>query len=109
MPPLGNLISNAAKFSTKKGKIIVGLKIENGFVEFSVTDFGVGIALNDQEKLFNKFQQLGFDENQQQQGTGLGLNITKHILEAHHSKIEFESVPGERTKFFFKLSLLDQP
>jgi len=102
-----NLISNAAKFSNKKGKIIVSLKVERGFVEFSVTDFGIGIALSDQEKLFKKFQQLGFDKNKQQQGTGLGLNITKHILEAHRSLIEFESLPGERTKFFFKLPLLD--
>jgi len=101
-----NLISNAAKFSNKKEKFIVALEVEDGVVEFSVTDFGVGIALADQEKLFKKFQQFGFDKNQQQPGTGLGLNITKHILEAHHSQIEFESLPGERTKFFFKLPLI---
>jgi len=101
-----NLISNAAKFSNKKGKIIVALEVKNAIVEFSVTDFGMGIALLDQEKLFKKFQQLGFYKNQQQPGTGLGLNITKHILQAHHSRIEFESVPGERTKFFFKLPLI---
>lgn len=98
-----NLISNAAKFSNKNGKFIVGLKVADDFVEFSVTDFGVGIAPADQNKLFKKFQQFGFDKNQYHQGTGLGLTITKHILEAHHSKIEFESVPGETTKFFFKL------
>lgn len=103
-----NLISNAAKFSNKKGKIIVSLHVEDGVVEFGVTDFGIGIALTDQEKLFKKFQQLGFDKNQHHQGTGLGLNITKHILEAHHSLIEFESLPGERTKFFFKLPLLNR-
>lgn len=102
-----NLISNAAKFSNNKGKIIVELKVENRLVEFSVTDFGVGISLADQEKLFERFQQLGFEKNQQQPGTGLGLSITKHILEAHHSMIEFESIPGKRTKFFFKLPLLD--
>ena len=102
-----NLISNAAKFSNKKGKIIVALEIKGRTVEYSVTDFGVGIALQDQDKLFKKFQQFGFDRNQQQPGTGLGLNITKHILEAHHSLIEFESQPGEMTKFFFKLPLID--
>ncbi|MBX2846810.1 MAG: GAF domain-containing sensor histidine kinase [Acidiferrobacterales bacterium] len=102
-----NLISNAAKFSRANGKVIVELKVEDGLVEFSVTDFGVGIAAADQEKLFKKFQQFGFDKNQQQAGTGLGLTITKHILEAHNSKIEFESVPGERTTFFFKLPIKD--
>ena len=102
-----NLISNAAKFSKKKGKIIVTLEIKGRAVEYSVTDFGVGIALQDQDKLFKKFQQFGFDRNQQQPGTGLGLNITKHILEAHNSMIEFESVPGVKTKFFFKLPLID--
>lgn len=104
-----NLISNAAKFSKSKCNIIVNLNVEGGFVEFSVTDFGVGIALADQEKLFDKFQQLGFDKNQQQEGTGLGLNITKHIVEAHHSQIEFESLPGKRTTFFFKLPIIDYP
>ena len=102
-----NLISNAAKFSKKKGKIIVALEIKGRAVEYSVTDFGVGIALQDQDKLFKKFQQFGFDRNQQQPGTGLGLNITKHILEAHNSMIEFESMPGVKTKFFFKLPLID--
>ncbi len=101
-----NLISNAAKFSKKGGKIIVELSIEEGKVEYSVTDFGEGIEPADQDKLFKKFQQFGFYKNQQQPGTGLGLNITKHILEAHHTSIEFESLPGERTKFFFKLPLV---
>ena len=101
-----NLISNAAKFSKNGGKIIVELSAEEGNVEYSVTDFGEGIEPADQDKLFKKFQQFGFDKNQQQPGTGLGLNITKHILEAHHSNIEFESLPGERTKFFFKLPLV---
>ena len=100
-----NLISNATKFSQKKGKIIVGLEVRGGMVEYSVTDFGVGIALEDQDKLFNKFQQFGFEKNQQQAGTGLGLNITKHIIEAHNSQLEYESEPGKKTKFFFKLPL----
>ena len=102
-----NLISNAAKFSKKKGKIVIALELCDGMVEYSVTDFGVGIAAEDQNKLFKKFQQFGFDKNQQQAGTGLGLNITKHILEAHNSQIEFESTPGVKTKFFFKLPLID--
>jgi len=101
-----NLISNAAKFSNKEGKIIIELKIKDGFVVFCVTDFGCGIATTDQNKLFKKFQQFGFHDNQQKPGTGLGLNITKHILEAHNSQIEFESIPDERTKFFFKLPLI---
>jgi len=101
-----NLISNAAKFSKKQGKLIVALEIKGRTVEFSVTDFGVGIALEDQDKLFKKFQQFGFNKNQQQPGTGLGLNITKHILEGHNSLIEFESKPGEKTRFYFKLPLI---
>ena len=101
-----NLISNAAKFSKKKGKLIIALKVKGRAVEFSVTDFGVGIALEDQDKLFKKFQQFGFNKNQQQPGTGLGLNITKHILEGHNSLIEFESEPGEKTRFYFKLPLI---
>lgn len=101
-----NLISNAAKFSKRKGEIIVELKIIDGAVEYSVTDFGVGIAAEDKDKLFERFQQFGFEQNQQQPGTGLGLIITKYILEAHHSTIEFESLPSDKTKFFFNLPLI---
>ena len=103
-----NLISNAAKFSNKAGKIVIALDIESGDVTFSVTDFGAGISLENQERLFKKFQRLGCDTNQHQPGTGLGLIITKHILEAHGSKVEFRSLPNKETKFYFKLPLLSQ-
>ena len=103
-----NLLSNAAKFSKNKGNIVIALSIDSGTVEFSVTDYGEGIATEDQDKLFKKFQQFGFDKNQQLPGTGLGLNITKHILESHNSLIEFESLPGKKTTFFFKLPLIDE-
>ena len=101
-----NLISNAAKFSKKTGKIVIALDIDNGVVTFSVTDFGAGISLENQERLFKKFQRLGCDTTQHQPGTGLGLIITKHILEAHGSKVEFKSLPDKETKFYFKLPLL---
>jgi len=103
-----NLISNAAKFSNKAGKIVIALDIDSGDVTFSVTDFGAGISLENQERLFKKFQRLGCDTNQHQPGTGLGLVITKHILEAHGSKVEFRSLPNKETKFYFKLPLLSQ-
>ena len=101
-----NLISNAAKFSKKEGKIVIELEIDSGAVTFSVTDFGAGISLEDQDRLFKKFQRLGCDTNQHQPGTGLGLIITKHILEAHGSKVEFKSLPDKETKFYFNLPLL---
>jgi len=103
-----NLISNAAKFSKKKGKIVVALEIDNEVVTFSVTDFGAGITSEDQDRLFKKFQRLGYDTNQHQPGTGLGLSITKYILKAHGSEIEFKSVPDKETKFYFKLPLLPE-
>ena len=101
-----NLISNAAKFSKENGKIIIELKPYDSTVEFSITDFGSGIPIDEQEKLFEKFNQLGFEQNLKQPGTGLGLVITKHILEAHDSTIEFESIPNKKTRFFFKLPLI---
>ncbi|MBX2869576.1 MAG: GAF domain-containing sensor histidine kinase [Acidiferrobacterales bacterium] len=98
-----NLVSNAAKYSQRNGKIIVSIEVVNNVAELSVTDFGEGIAIAEQGKLFRKFQQLDHTKNGKHPGTGLGLNICKHILNAHYSDIEFESIPNEQTRFFFKL------
>ena len=98
-----NFISNAAKFSNEKGQIILSIENEKDYVKLKVTDYGEGIPLELHNKLFVKFQQLGNSENQKLPGTGLGLNISKHIIDAHNGEIGFESVPNVKTTFFFKL------
>jgi len=104
---VSNLIGNANKF-TEKGKIAVTTKIKDDSVIVSIADTGVGIEEDDQKHLFEKFYQAGrFDpENpQEQQGSGLGLYISKHIVELHGGKIWLESNKGRGSTFYFSLPL----
>ena len=102
---ISNLLSNAAKFSPAGSRVILGLSVDGNQARVSVTDHGPGISVDQQEHLFKKFRQLGNSENLKLPGTGLGLNICKHIIEAHHGHIGFESDPDNLTVFYFNLSL----
>lgn len=101
-----NLVSNALKF-TKDGKVIVTAKQERiegtkHFIYFSVEDNGVGIAKEDQEKIFEKFVQIERKEGDYQ-GTGLGLSIVQKLTELFGSKIHLESEEGVGTTFSFTI------
>lgn len=101
-----NLVSNALKF-TKDGKVIVTAKQERiegtkHFIHFSVEDNGVGIAKEDQEKIFEKFVQIERKEGDYQ-GTGLGLSIVQKLTELFGSKIHLESEEGVGTTFSFTI------
>lgn len=102
-----NLINNANKF-TNKGKIAVTSKLKDGEIIISVADTGIGINKEDQEHLFQKFYQVGrFDPDnpQEQQGSGLGLYISKNIIELHGGKMWLESEKGKGATFYFSLPL----
>jgi CheY-like chemotaxis protein len=103
---LMNLISNALKF-TNNGEVIVSanlIKVEDKsyFIEFQIADNGIGIAAADQDKIFEKFVQVGRKENDYQ-GTGLGLAIVKRLLELFKSEISLESQIGIGTTFTFTI------
>ncbi len=103
---LMNLISNALKF-TNNGEVIVSanlVKVEDKshFIEFQISDNGIGIAAADQDKIFEKFVQVGRKENDYQ-GTGLGLAIVKRLLELFKSEISLESQIGIGTTFIFTI------
>ncbi|GAA4054437.1 ATP-binding protein [Flavobacterium chungnamense] len=101
-----NLVSNALKF-TKDGKVIVTAKQERiegtkHYIYFSIEDNGVGIAIEDQEKIFEKFVQIERKEGDYQ-GTGLGLSIVQKLTELFGSKIHLESEEGVGTTFSFTI------
>lgn len=104
---LQNLLSNANKF-TENGKILVSAKVQEKYAVVSVCDTGMGINAEDQKHLFQKFYQAGrFDPDnpQEQQGSGLGLYISRSIIELHGGKMWLESTQGKGSTFYFSLPL----
>ena len=103
-----NLLSNAVKFTPDGGRIEVDARRNGEAVEVSVKDSGVGIAQEDQEAVFEEFRQVGRDYTTKQEGTGLGLTLTRRFVELHGGKISVKSAPGKGSTFTFTLPLSRQ-
>lgn len=95
-----NYIHNAVKF-TDKGTITVRVAREADRVLFEVRDTGIGIAEEDQEKVFEPFETILADKDDPRLGMGLGLKIVEHIIDLHDGETWFESKPGRGSSFFF--------
>ena len=100
-----NLLSNAIKFSHLEGKIEVFADLWEGKVRVGVRDHGEGIAANNLPKLFQKFTQIDSTSTRRAGGTGLGLVISKGIVEKHGGQIDVESTLHEGSTFTFTLPL----
>ena len=94
-----NLLSNAAKFSDSGATVTVSLIEEKGKLVLSVQDEGIGIPAGNEEKIFEDFGQIDSSEERRFQGTGLGLPISRRIVEAHGGKIAYVSSLGEGSTF----------
>ena len=102
---LTNLIQNAVKFTTSGGQIRVETKtIEGGFAQFCVSDTGCGISPQEQAKIFERFYR-GETIQVDQRGAGLGLAITKSLVEMHGGRIWVESIPGQGSRFYFTIPI----
>ena len=95
---LYNLLSNAIKFTSEGGRIRIEGSRHGDEYHLSVVDTGVGIALEDQGIVFDEFRQVG-GGGQRGDGTGLGLALTRRLVEAHEGRIELESTPGVGSRF----------
>jgi signal transduction histidine kinase len=98
-----NLLSNAVKFTPEGGRIALGAVMADGSVEIAVSDTGIGIAPEDQERIFEEFRQVGSDEVRKREGTGLGLTLTRRFVELHGGQIWVKSAPGQGSTFTFTL------
>jgi two-component system sensor histidine kinase ResE len=98
-----NLLSNAIKFSPVDGRIEVVAEAGENRVRIDVRDFGEGIAARDLPKLFQKFSQVDSAATRRHGGTGLGLVISKGIVEQHGGEISVDSRLGEGSTFTFTL------
>jgi PAS domain S-box-containing protein len=106
---LTNLITNAIKF-TNEGKVLVAASLvsqgdDYTTICFEVKDTGIGIPEDKQETIFESFTQASSDTTRKYGGTGLGLTITKRLLEMQGSQIKLESEPGKGSTFYFDLKL----
>jgi signal transduction histidine kinase/DNA-binding response OmpR family regulator len=99
---LHNLLSNAFKFTPDGGLIAVTAKQVGVQLEVAVRDTGVGIPIEDQQRIFEAYEQAGSREGQQK-GAGLGLAIAKRLVELHGGRIWVESSPGRGSTFTFRL------
>lgn len=100
---LDNLLSNAVKYSPSGGTIEVGGRYDDDTVTMFVRDEGVGIAPDDLEQVFDLFYRVDGKLSRKTQGTGLGLYLSKAIVEAHGGTIDVESRPGKGSTFAFTL------
>jgi signal transduction histidine kinase len=97
-----NVLSNAVKFTPAGGSVAIAAARVDGEVHVSVTDTGPGIAPEDQERIFEEFQQTDVGV-QQREGTGLGLALSRRLVELHGGRIWVESEPGHGSRFVFTL------
>jgi signal transduction histidine kinase len=102
---LVNLLSNAVKFTPEGGRVDVRAAPADGGVEIAVSDTGIGIAAEDQEAIFEEFRQVGTDYAKKREGTGLGLALTKRIVELHGGRIWVKSEVGRGSTFTFTLPI----
>jgi signal transduction histidine kinase len=106
---LTNLISNAHKYTLVEGSITVAARRDDGFVRVDVSDTGIGLSPEDQAQLFTKFFTAHHRSPQAGGGTGLGLVITRSLVELHGGRITVSSAPGQGSTFSFSLPALEIP
>ncbi len=102
---MSNLLSNAAKYSPENVPVEIFTAVNDGVIRVSVKDYGPGIPEDFQDTLFEKFTQSDSGDTRQVGGTGLGLNISKMIVEKLGGRIGFETTIGKETSFYFELPI----
>ena len=99
------LVANASKFTPERGKIKVGARQDGQSLMVQVSDTGMGIPAEEQERVFQPYYQVNRNGKGKQAGSGLGLAITKALVELHEGKIWLKSTVGQGTTFIFSLPI----
>ncbi len=105
---MSNLLSNAAKYSPTNGQVEISIMTVNDHVRICVHDHGKGIPEEFKSRIFSKFAQADSSDTRQKGGTGLGLNITKAIVEKQGGSISFDSDEGKGTTFYVDLPIWNE-
>jgi two-component system sensor histidine kinase SenX3 len=98
-----NLVANAVNYSLEGSRVGVGVRLQKGIVEITVTDQGVGIAESDLDRVFERFFRVDQARSRHTGGTGLGLSIVKHVVQNHGGDIRVWSQPGSGSTFTIRL------
>jgi signal transduction histidine kinase len=104
-----NLVNNALKYSQDRKFIGVNLYRDNGSVKLEVVDQGIGIPHQEQQKIFEKFYRVGDPLVHNTKGSGLGLSLVRHIVQAHGGDVSVDSAPGQGSKFTIALPVKSAP
>ena len=102
---VNNLLSNAFKFTKEGGEIILNLKAEEKQCSIIVKDTGIGIPIDQLEKIFDRFYQVDSSHTREHEGSGLGMALAKELVQLHHGTISVESLQGKGTTFSVRLPL----
>ncbi len=100
---INNLLTNAIKYNTPGGTVTLSAAESDGDVEIRVSDSGIGIDSSEQQKIFGKFYRSEDQSVREQAGHGLGLSLTKHIVDLHQGELSVESIPGKGSSFAIRL------
>ena len=104
-----NLLTNGIKYTHENGSVSVEARTMNDLVEIWVNDSGIGIAKEDQDKVFQRFTQIDSSATRSQGGTGLGLAIVKELVELHGGSIRVQSKLGKGSSFIFTVPITTKP
>jgi signal transduction histidine kinase len=104
---LANLVDNAIKYSGDERVLTVEARRDAGWLALSVADRGIGIPPAEHRRVFEKFYRVGRSETQGRRGSGVGLALVRHVVEAHGGTVEVESAPGRGSRFTVRLPLGD--
>ncbi|GAI97074.1 unnamed protein product, partial [marine sediment metagenome] len=99
------LVANASKFTPEKGEIKVSARQDGESLVVQVSDSGMGIPAEEQERIFQPYYQVNRDGEGKKTGSGLGLAITKSLVELHGGKIWLKSIVGQGSTFAFSLPI----
>jgi signal transduction histidine kinase len=102
---LANLVDNAIKYSADDRVLTVEARVEGGTLLLSVADRGLGIPAAEHARIFEKFYRVGKSDTQGRRGSGVGLALVRHVVEAHGGQVTVESAPGQGSRFTLRLPL----
>jgi two-component system phosphate regulon sensor histidine kinase PhoR len=104
-----NLLDNSVKYSRDKKRIDVRIQQNDGYVDLTVVDKGIGIPASEQQKIFDKFYRGSDPSVRRIRGSGIGLAITKHVAEMHGGEVLVESTPGQGSTFTLRIPIREAP